>query len=427
MHYDVIIIGGGAAGFFAAANLRGSHSVLILEKARQPLGKVRISGGGRCNLTRACFEPWQLVKYYPRGAKELLGAFTRFQPWDTMRWFEARGVQLKIEADGRVFPASDDSGTIVDCLLSAAQSAGAEVICQAAVFQIEHTLTEGLDRFLVQVRHTAPQNPGSSLDQTTLKLTAQNILLATGGSSQGFALAAGLGHSILAPVPSLFTFQIRDPRLEGLAGLSVPEARIQLHPHQGQAGLFEQTGPLLITHWGVSGPAVLQCSAWAARWLFEQDYHADLEINWLSPLSLEQVLAQLHAYKADPGTQRQTILAGKPFKAFPTRLWQRLVSSIQIKESDQWANLSKAGLLRLAQALCTGRYEITGKGQHKDEFVTCGGVSLPEVDFKTMQSRLVPGLFFAGEVLDIDGLTGGFNFQSAWTTGYLASQVILAA
>ena len=392
--------------------------MIVLEKARQPLGKVRISGGGRCNLTHACFELRELVKHYPRGAKELLGAFTRFQPWDTMNWFESRGIPLKIEADGRVFPASDKSATIVDCLLSEAKSAGAEIFCQASVFRIERTPFDRAGRFQVWVDQAPSRHP----EQIVRKLTAQNILLATGGSSQGFNLAASLGHSIIPPVPSLFTFQIHDPRLEGLSGLSMPEVSIRLHPHSGRTGYFEQSGPLLITHWGLSGPAVLKCSAWGARWLSEQEYRADLEINWLHPLSLEQALSELHAYKANPGMQRQLILAHCPFKSLPQRLWQRLAGSALVQEGDQWANLSKAALLRLAQAVCTGRYEITGKGMHKDEFVTCGGVRLAEVDFKTMQSRSVPGLFLAGEVLDIDGLTGGFNFQSAWTTAYLASQ-----
>jgi predicted Rossmann fold flavoprotein len=321
---EIAIIGGGAAGFFAALAAKEHNpeaKVAIYEKGSQLLSKVRISGGGRCNVTHACFEPKELVKNYPRGSKELLGPFHHFGPRETVEWFEGRGVKLKTEADGRMFPVTDSSQTIIDCLMNEAERLGVEIHLKARI--------ESLDQF-------------------------ERVVLATGGSRQGHQLAVDAGHTIQEPVPSLFTFNIGGFDLADLAGVSVPEATVRLSKE------LVATGPLLITHWGFSGPAVLRLSAWGARFLHERGYSAELQVEWP-----EQLPRRLR------GRQKET-------------------------------------------------YQIEGKTTHKAEFVTCGGVTLSEVDFRTMESKKRPGLHFAGEVLDIDGITGGFNFQNAWTTGYLA-------
>lgn len=413
---DLLVVGGGAAGFFAAikaAALNPELHILIVEKHHRPLGKVLISGGGRCNLTHACFDPVQLVQHYPRGGAALRGAFTRFQPRDTMAWFEGRGVRLKTEADGRVFPASDSAQTIVNCLLAAAEETGVGLQTDCTV-QSTHLSGRSEAPFCVTLRK------GEDL----YELNTRNLLLASGGERGGMQFAASLGHHIISPVPALFSLTVPDPRLEGLAGLSVPKARLRLLEEDGKpsrlAG-FEQSGPLLVTHWGFSGPAVLRLSSWAARWLHERQYRASLAVNWLGE-ALESTLEALRACKTM--TPRQSPETRSPFNELPLRLWKKLCAAAQIHPEQNWADLSKAQLQRLAGELCEGGYTVQGKGQFKEEFVTCGGVDLDEVDFHTMQSRLVPGLYFAGEILDIDGLTGGFNFQNAWTTGWLAGKAI---
>lgn len=413
---DLLIAGGGAAGFFAAitcAEANPAHKVLILEKSSHPLGKVLISGGGRCNLTHACFEPAQLVQYYPRGGAALRGAFTRFQPKDTMAWFEARGVKLKTEPDGRVFPASDSAKTILDCLQSAAMQAGVRLQtgCKVQSLSLDNTPDA---RFRVSIQSA----------EGTQELSARHLLLATGGDRGGMQLAASLGHRIIPPVPALFSLSIADPRLAGLAGLSVPDAHLRLLDENGSSPRLagaEQQGALLVTHWGLSGPAVLRLSSWAARWLHDRQYRAGLSVNWLG-VPLEAVLEKLRNSRIT--TPRHKPEARSPFPELPLRLWKKLCAAAHIRPEQNWADLSKAQLQRLAQELCEGHYEVVSKGQFKDEFVTCGGVDLDEVDFHTMHSRLVPGLYLAGEILDIDGLTGGFNFQSAWTTGWLAGRAI---
>lgn len=416
--YDAIILGGGAAGFFAAiraAEENPSARILIIEKARRPLGKVLISGGGRCNVTHACFDPAQLVGYYPRGAAALRGAFSRFQPTDTVRWFESRGVTLKTEADGRMFPITDNSLTIADCLENAAREAGVTLWTQVTALKVDTVSPPGSDRtprFLVTVRKAAAT--------LTEELSAHSLLFATGSDSVCQTLLSGLGHTVETGVPSLFTFNIQDLRLDGLAGLSVPQAELRLlEPGGVKSAIAPQRGPLLITHWGLSGPVALRTSAWGARWLHERQYQAGLSVNWLYPLTTEKALESLQTVRNNPANSRKKPVA-HPLFELPTRLWIRLVSVAGIAENQNWADVSKAALRTLAEELTAGRYQITGKGQFKDEFVTCGGVRLDEVDFKTMLSKKIPGLFFAGEVLDIDGLTGGFNFQNAWTTGWLA-------
>ena len=402
--WDVIIIGGGAAGFFAAiraAELNPELRVLILEKASQPLGKVLISGGGRCNVTHACFEPAKLITYYPRGGNELRGAFTRFQPKDTVEWFEERGVRLKTESDGRMFPVSDDSSTITNTLKFSAKQAGVRVELGASVLSVEKSPKGG---FKVEVQREA---------QTQL-IQTRKLLFATGGDRKSLNLIRSLGHTILEPVPSLFTFNIKDKRLHDLAGVSVEDVTLKMDS-------LTARGPLLITHWGMSGPAVLRLSAWGARILFEKKYASTLTVNWLGDYKPDAALEVLQRNKDWHENARKKIAAHAAFSQVPIRLWKQLVYFIGDKN---WADVSKAEIQKLAQELTAGEFRIQGKGQFKEEFVTCGGVSLKEVDFKTMQSRMVDDLFFAGEVLDIDGLTGGFNFQSAWTTGWLAGSAL---
>jgi predicted Rossmann fold flavoprotein len=417
--WDVIVVGGGPAGYFAAircAELAASSGaglrVLVIERARRSLGKVIVSGGERCNVTHACFDPAKLVTFYPRGAAALRGAFSRFQPQDTVQWFEQRGVALKTESDGRMFPITDSSKTIVDCLEQAARQAGVVVWNQTSLLAVERA--EGMARFRISARR-------DGLDGEQI-LATHSLLFASGSEAFCQSLIAGLGHSIVPPVPSLFTFKITDTRIAELAGVSVAMAGLRLLPDSAdeKVAIAAQTGPLLITHWGLSGPAALRLSAWGARWLFEHDYQAGLLVNWLHPLSTEKVFEELTRQKNIPENSRKKPAAHGIYEQVPMRLWKRLCEAAGITELQNWADITKLALRRLAEELTAGRYRIEGKGIFKDEFVTCGGVALDEVDFKTMQSRIVPGLFFAGEVLDIDGLTGGFNFQNAWTTGWLA-------
>jgi len=399
---EIVVLGGGAAGCFGAiAAAEAGGRVLLLEAAREPLGKVRISGGGRCNVTHHCFEPAQLVQHYPRGGKALRGAFARFQPRDTVAWFESRGVALKTEADGRIFPTSDRSATIVNCLLAAADRAGVVLRTRAPVQEVARSG----DRFHLTLR-------------TGETLSGDRLLIATGSSPSGLRWAAALGHAIQPPVPSLFTFQIRDPRLADLAGVSVPAATLTLLAPEGP---LQQTGPLLVTHWGLSGPAVLKLSAWGARCLHAHRYRLPLRIDWLPALNAEALRQQLLAQKQ---VQPRRQIASVPPVPLPKRLWRRLTEAAAIAPGCPWAELSKRALHALLQELKRGEYAIAGKGAFKEEFVTCGGVTLAEIDFKTMASRRCPHLYFAGEVLDIDGVTGGFNFQSAWTTGWLAGRAI---
>ncbi|RZM75026.1 BaiN/RdsA family NAD(P)/FAD-dependent oxidoreductase [Leptolyngbya iicbica] len=403
----VTVIGGGAAGFFgaiAAAEANPEVQVTLLEAGAQPLSKVRISGGGRCNVTHHCFDPALLVQHYPRGGRALRGAFTRFQPQDTVAWYRRRGVRLKTEADGRMFPTTDDSGTIVDCLMRETRRVGVTLRTQAmvkAVRQVGET-------FVVELK------AGETL-------TSDRLLLATGSNPQGHRLAASLGHTIVPPVPSLFTFNIPDRALRELAGVAVDPVEAKLMVPGAKP--LTQTGPLLITHWGLSGPAVLKLSAWGARLLHDARYQATLQVNWLPSRNAEQVRQDLLAAKQT--VPKRAIANHCPFD-LPKRLWRYWLQQVGVDDAVTWANLSKKTVNQLVDAIARGHFTIQGKGVFKDEFVTCGGVKLSEVDFKTMASRRCQGLYLAGEVLDIDGVTGGFNFQSAWTTGWLAGQAIAA-
>ncbi len=401
----VVVIGGGAAGFFSAIACAKNHTytqVTLLEATRQPLSKVRISGGGRCNVTHACFEPARLVQNYPRGSKALRGAFSRFQARDTIAWFASHGVKLKTEADGRMFPTTNSSETIVDCLMDAAVSAGVEVRTSAAVVSVKRQK----NGFEVELKS------GETLQ-------CDRLLLATGSSQVGYQIAKTLGHQIEPPVPSLFTFNILDRSLRDLAGISVNLVQLRLSVNDKTK--LEQTGPLLVTHWGLSGPAVLKLSAWGARVLHDNHYQAKLLINWLPQLNQEDLRQKLLAVKTESSKKAIALHRGVDL---PHRLWQYLVARAGINPEDRWAGISNKTLNQLTQELTQSQYLIQGKGVFKEEFVTCGGVNLQEVNFKTMESRLVPGLYFAGEILDIDGVTGGFNFQSAWTTAWLAGQAM---
>lgn len=398
---QVIIIGGGAAGYFCAlqlAELAPDTKITILEKGTQTLAKVKISGGGRCNVTHACFDPKELVQFYPRGHKELLGPFNRFQPADTIQWFADRGVELKVEDDGRMFPTTDSSQTIIDCFEKRAEERGVKVWTQAGVSAFRKTETG----WEVEI------NKSNTIQ-------ADAVVLATGSSALMWDYVAQLGHTIISPVASLFTFTIKDKRIDGLAGVSSPLAEVSIEDSD-----FESSGPLLITHWGLSGPGILKLSAWAARFLAEKNYRFSIRVNWEGNRSLDEVLEVLKSWRNH--SAKKLVVQHSPF-SFPNRLWSSLASK-HVGAEKKWADLSNAHLSAIAEEVAHGRYEVNGKSTFKDEFVTAGGISLKEVDFKTMQSKKSEGLFFAGEVLDIDAVTGGFNFQAAWTTATIAAQAI---
>ena len=411
MGRQIGIIGGGAAGFFAAitaAEAARDATVTIYEATAHLLAKVKVSGGGRCNVTHACFEPRDLVKKYPRGQRELLGAFSRWQPRDTVAWFAARGVELKTEADGRMFPVTDDSQTIVDCLMTAARNAGVVIRTHCGVKSVE-------GRAPVRPAGQELGPPSFALSLTTGEtVTVDRLLVATGGnrSSAGFAIAEHFGHAIEPLVPSLFTFHIKDPRLQEIPGVSVEDAATAV-----PGTPLKERGPLLVTHWGLSGPAVLKLSAWGARTLHDCGYKFALRVNWAPAYTGDTARAALEAARA--ANPRKQVATWSPL-GLPLRLWEKLIVAASLAPAATWATLGNPALRALAAQACEAEFAVDGKSLFKEEFVTCGGVRLAEVNFKTMESRLAPGLHFAGEVLDIDGVTGGFNFQSAWTTGRLA-------
>ena len=399
----VIVVGGGAAGFFAAITAAEAGAVvMLLERGPQFLSKVRISGGGRCNVTHACFDAREFTKRYPRGDKELIGPFHKFQASDTVAWFESRGVELKTEPDGRMFPTTDSSQTIIDCLMHAAKEA-----------RVELRLNSGVES--VMRRPDAGFSAKLSNGETRV---CDRLLLATGGC-RSVALgqvAISLGHTLESPVPSLFTFQIEAPWLRALAGVSVEQAEVSVPT----ADLCER-GPLLATHWGLSGPVILRLSAWGARALSAVDYKFPLLVNWLPQLNGEQLAKELQARRE---TQGAKLVVNAPIAPLTARLWEALVLAAGLSRESRWASLSRTQLQQLTQQLTRAEFTVSGKSLNKDEFVTCGGVRLSEVNFKTMESRICPGLHFAGELLDIDGITGGFNFQAAWTTGWLAGNAL---
>jgi predicted Rossmann fold flavoprotein len=402
---QIIIVGGGAAGFFAAiAAAEQGANVTLLEKTARFLDKVRISGGGRCNVTHACFETCEFATRYPRGERALLAPFQKFSATDTVAWFEARGVKLKTERDGRMFPTTDSSQTIVDCLVAAAEKAGMKFRLNCGVESVVKNSDEKFELTLA----------GGE------KFSADKLLLATGGCRAAAAgnLAVSLGHKIEPPVPSLFTFQIEKPWLRSLAGVSLEFAEVSV-----PVAKLRERGPLLVTHWGLSGPAILKMSAWGARELHSLDYKFPLLVNWLPKFSAEKITAEFLARRETDGAK---LVVNVSLAPLTSRLWEQLVLAAHIPADTRWSKLARAQSHALVQQLTRSEFSVVGKSLNKDEFVTCGGVKLSEVNFKTMESKICPGLFFAGELLDIDGITGGFNFQAAWTTGFIAGNAMAA-
>ncbi len=395
----IIIIGGGAAGFFAAitcAEHNPNTEIIILERSSKVLQKVKVSGGGRCNVTHACFIPNELIEFYPRGKKELLGPFHQFMTGDTMQWFEERGVPLKIEADNRVFPQSNSSQTIIDCLVNSIKNAGVQI-------KLGHS-----------VENIQKDNEQWKVCTNKGDFIADKLLIATGSNTKVWELILNLGHTIIPPVPSLFTFKINDNRIKEIPGISVPNATVSLIDSK-----FESNGPLLITHWGLSGPAVLKLSAFGALFLAEKNYQYSVKVNWLSkPLST--VLQKLKILKKE--NQKKQLILKSLFKDIPKRLWEQLVLASEIKSTQRWADISNKQLDNLANQLTNTIFNAYGKTTFKEEFVTAGGVDLKEINFKRFESKIHNNLFFAGEVLNIDAVTGGFNFQNAWTGGYIAGK-----
>ncbi len=401
---NLIVIGGGAAGFFGAitAAEAGLKKILILEKSAEVLTKVRISGGGRCNVTHDCYDPRDLVQSYPRGQRNLIGPFHRFQPADTITWFEQRGVELKAEADGRMFPTTDKSETIINCLIDTARDHGVIWRTRCGVADVK-VIEDGFEIY-------------TSLGQT---YRSKKLLIATGGirSSDAAKPVDDLGHSTSEAVPSLFTFKIGDIRLHDLQGVSVPHAHVKIDS-------LESQGPLLITHWGLSGPAILKASAWGARDLANRDYRFKVEVNWTGSESPESVASIFEKHRKENGTWK--VMKRSLIEGISKRLWHRMCETSKITEDTTWATITKAQSTAFIGELVKATFVVDGKSLNKDEFVTCGGVSLDDLQLKTMESKEVPGLHFAGEVLDIDGITGGFNFQAAWTTAHLAGTAIAA-
>lgn len=401
----IVIAGGGAAGFFAAltcAELRPGAEILILEKTAQFLSKVKISGGGRCNVTHACFDARDLTTRYPRGERALIGPFGKFSADDTVAWFARRGVPLKTEADGRMFPTTDSSQTIIDCLLNAANKAHVKLKPNCGLERAAKKSDGGFELML----------------STGAILLCDKLLIAIGGcrTAASGQIAVSLGHTLEPPVPSLFTFHVETPWLRELAGMSlaaveasVPETKLR------------ERGALLVTHLGLSGPAILRLSAWGARALHDHHYQFTLQINWLPHLNAGQLAQALQALRQG---QPAKFIVNTPLPKIPARLWEQLVIASGIARETRWAALAGGAHHRLGRQLQRTEFRVTGKSLNKDEFVTCGGVRLGEVNFKTMESKVCPGLFFAGEVLDLDGITGGFNFQAAWTTGWLAGRAL---
>lgn len=398
--FDVIIAGGGAAGFFTAINIAERNPALkiaILERGKEVLGKVRVSGGGRCNVTHACFIPADLVKFYPRGEKELRGPFNRFCSGDTIDWFERHGVALKAEEDGRMFPVTDSSQTIIDCFLAAAKKYSIQILTGQSIQSLYHAETHW------------------KIATQTETYLAANLVMATGSNPKMWDMIAELGHTIVPPVPSLFTFNIKDPRIKDLMGVSA------LAAVKVKGSKLEASGPLLITHWGMSGPGILRLSAWGARELADAEYRFTLQVNWLNDAEPEDCEATLRELKLE--NAKKTVSKKSPFD-FPNRLWESLVRAAGIDPEARWADLTKQQLFDLTIQLTQGEYAVNGKSTFKEEFVTAGGVDLKEVNFKTMQSKLYKNLYFAGEVINIDAITGGFNFQNAWTGGFIAAESI---
>ena len=402
--FDLIVIGGGAAGFFGAiiaAEKKKGLSILILEKTSKLLSKVKVSGGGRCNVTHNCFEPTQLSKHYPRGSKELKSLFRKFQTKDTVAWFESKNITLKTEADGRMFPVTDNSQTIIDCFLKEAERHQIKIKINSEVTKITrfkngYTILIGKDEL-----YSTPK-----------------ILVAAGGYNNlhSYQWIAHTSHPIINPIPSLFTFNDSEKKFSDLMGIAVANAEVKIVGTK-----FLEQGPVLITHWGLSGPAVIKLSAWAADYLHQLHYEFTVLINWTGNTTEEALRQFFSDMKSKHGKQK---VVTNPMFAIPQRLWQRLCELAEIPETKIWAELPQKNMNKLMEALIRCPFQIKGKTTFKEEFVTCGGVDLKSIDLETMESKTMKGLYFAGEVLNIDGETGGFNFQSAWTTAYVAASSI---
>jgi hypothetical protein len=403
----IVVIGGGAAGFFAAiqaASANKNAEVVLLEKTSKLLQKVRVSGGGRCNVTNACSDMKQLSASYPRGEKQLKSAFSRFTTTDTVNWFQDRKVKLKTEADGRMFPISDDSQTVIDCLEKEAKKLKIDIRLESEVKKIIPSYTGGFELALAN---------GD-------RISCNKLIIASGGSpkSENMQWLKELGHEIIEPVPSLFTFNIPNEALNELTGISVNPTKVKIADTK-----FEFNGPVLITHWGLSGPAVLKLSSFAARYLAEKEYNFSVQLNWLNDKKDEACRNELMNVKA--ANPHKQVNNHFPFK-LPARLLSHLFTKSGIDETSRWADVSKIDIQQLVKNLIYDTYEVKGKTTFKEEFVTCGGISLNDIEFKNMQSKRCKNLYFAGEILDIDGITGGFNFQAAWTTGFIAGNAAAA-
>jgi predicted Rossmann fold flavoprotein len=416
--YDVLVIGGGAAGFYTAIHIaenRPNTTIAILERGKEVLTKVKVSGGGRCNVTHAEFNPSELNKNYPRGEKELLGPFHTYASGDTVGFFEDRGVPLKIEEDGRMFPVTDSSQTIIDCFLTEADRLGIQVKTRCAVSGIE---LSGEDKNFWKVK------VGDDVFLTKM------LILATGSNPKMWSYIKALGHTIVPPVPSLFTFNIKDERISEIPGVAT-HAEVQVLPNKNFAKRntkikqdvtsLVSDGPLLITHWGMSGPAILKLSAWGARILEQYNYQFKIQVNWVPDYHKNGLLELFLKVK---GVEKKTVLRTKVLD-IPKRLWANLVKAAHIKDDMTWPEVSKQQLVSLADQLTTGIFQVNGKSTFKEEFVTAGGVDLREINFKTYQSKLLPNLYFAGEIINVDAITGGFNFQNAWTGGYIAAKGVV--
>jgi predicted Rossmann fold flavoprotein len=395
----IAIIGAGAAGCFAAANIPSGHEVVVFEKASKAMQKVKVSGGGRCNVTHACYDIPELVKRYPRGTSLLKRSLYQFGPQDTIDWFEKRGVAIKEEADGRMFPTTDDSQTIIDCIWAAMMRSNVQV------------------RFGKGVKTVLRTEQGWELvfdDTSTYQ--CDKVLLASGSiqKPEQWSWLTSLGHTIQPPAPSLFTFNLPDNPITQLMGVSVPDVTVKLAGIKGT-----QSGPILITHWGLSGPAILKTSAWAARALQEKKYECTVLINWLKDVSESDLRAEFQELRQSQG---KSLVGGKNPFGLPKRLWEFMLQRSGVSEQVRWGELTSTAQQKLLTSLVADAYQMKGKTTFKEEFVTCGGVTTSEINAQTMESRIAPGLFFAGEAMDVDGITGGYNFQHAWSSGWIAAK-----
>ena len=397
--YDLAIIGGGAAGFFSAiqcAEKKRSMQIIIIEKAKDVLNKVRISGGGRCNVTHGCFDPKEMVEHYPRGKKELLGPFHRFLGDDMIHWLASHGVETKTEKDGRVFPVTDNSETIIRCFLNLCKKYNITIRTSTSI----ESVSKVNDRWTIELKQG--------------NIQSNSLLIASGSSLNTWKMVQNLGHNVIEPVPSLFTFNIDHPILKNLSGVSLVTTSVNIYGTN-----IAQEGALLITHWGLSGPAILKLSAWGARKLAEEKYNALIQVNWIN-IEPADVQKHLEFLRKNQGARK---LISIPLFDIPKRLWQRMVEFVNL-DTLNIADLQNSQIIKLTEILTSCPLQVKGKSINKDEFVTCGGVDTSEINFKTMESKLIPGLYFAGEVINIDAVTGGFNFQAAWTEAYIAAEAI---